>query len=218
MIAGRLPDSDVGPGLSLGHRVSKRTLDVVSSAVGLLLTGWIIGIAYLLAAWDTGEDGLIRQTRVGMNGRFFRLLKLRTMRPVAGLETTVTTADDPRITRIGRVLRRSKIDELPQLYNVLVGDMSLVGPRPDVPGLADRLEGADRIILSVRPGITGPATLKYRDEEHILAAQDDPEAYNRNVIFPDKVRINRQYVEHYRFWRDILYVVQTLVPVLKGTR
>jgi lipopolysaccharide/colanic/teichoic acid biosynthesis glycosyltransferase len=124
--------------------------------------------------------------------------------------TTVTTAVDPRVTSYGKILRKMKLDELPQLVNVLVGDMSFVGPRPDVPGFADRLTGPDRIILSVRPGITGPATLKYRNEEELLAAQPDPEMYNREVIFPDKVRINREYVEHYSFLADMKYILLTL--------
>uniref|UniRef100_UPI0025BFCAE4 sugar transferase n=1 Tax=Aquisalimonas sp. TaxID=1872621 RepID=UPI0025BFCAE4 len=102
------------------------------------------------------------------------------------------------------------LDELPQLINVLKGDMSFVGPRPDVPAFADTLAGEDRIILSVRPGITGPATLKYRDEETLLAEADDPEAYNSEVIYPDKVRINREYV-HWSFWRDLLDIWRTVV-------
>ena len=113
------------------------------------------------------------------------------MRAVEGVDTTVTTTHDVRITRSGAWLRRLKIDELPQLVNVMRGEMSLVGPRPDVPGFADRLEGPDRVVLTVRPGITGPAALAYRHEEEILAGVADPERYNREVIWPDKVRINR---------------------------
>ena len=133
------------------------------------------------------------------------------MRDGTAFETTVTTADDPRITSVGRLLRRTKVDELPQFMNVLLGHMSLVGPRPDVPGFADRLTGADRIILGVAPGITGPATLAYRREEDLLAAQADPERYNREVIYPDKVRLNRAYVENYTLWRDIEYLWRTVV-------
>jgi hypothetical protein len=118
--------------------------------------------------------------------------------------------NDPRITRIGRLLRKTKLDELPQLVHVLFGQMSFVGPRPDVPGYADKLKGEDRVILSVRPGITGPATLKYRDEEALLAAQDDPERYNNEVLWPDKVRLNRQYVQNWSFWTDIRLILKTL--------
>ena len=132
------------------------------------------------------------------------------MRSSDTVSTVVTTSTDPRITPLGRFWRRTKIDELPQLFNVLIGNMSFVGPRPDVPGFADLLEGEDRVILSVRPGITGPATLKYRNEESLLASVDDPEAYNREVIFPDKVRINREYIENWSFWRDMRYIFTTI--------
>jgi len=125
--------------------------------------------------------------------------------------TSITTKNDPRITSVGRFLRRFKLDELPQLINVLKGDMSFVGPRPDVPGFADKLKGKDRIILSIRPGITGPATLKYRNEEEILAKQPNPDKYNAEVIYPDKIRINREYVENYSFWKDMGYIIRTIV-------
>src|SRR5699024_5392612 len=113
-------------------------------------------------------------------------------------------------TPLGRFFRRTKIDELPQLWNVLLGDMSFVGPRPDVPGYADKLEGEQRLLLSIRPGITGPATLKYRDEEAMLAAQDDAEAYNRDVIWPDKVHLNLDYIRDWSLAGDIRYIWQTV--------
>jgi len=130
---------------------------------------------------------------------------------MAAYETTVTRRGDPRITPLGSLLRRTKIDELPQLWNVLLGDMSFVGPRPDVPGFADILQGEEREMLSIRPGITGPATLKYRDEEELLAAQDDPEGYNRDVIWPDKVKINLNYIRNWSLGRDIGYIVKTVL-------
>ena len=188
----------------------KRALDLSVAFVGLLLAGWIVLLGWLAARIDTGESGFFRQPRIGRDGRPFGVLKLRTMRPVAGLDSTVTAAGDPRITRLGAWLRRTKLDELPQLWNVLVGDMSLVGPRPDVPGFADELAGEDRIVLSVRPGITGPATLAFRDEEALLAAQDDPERYNRETIWPEKVRINRAYVERWRLRDDLRVLWRTL--------
>jgi lipopolysaccharide/colanic/teichoic acid biosynthesis glycosyltransferase len=191
--------------------VGKRAFDLVAATLGFALVGWVILLAVIAARIDTGQSGLFRQARVGRHGRPFNLLKIRTMRPVAGIDTSVTVAGDARITPIGRLLRRLKIDELPQLWNVLVGQMSLVGPRPDVPGFADRLEGEDRIILEVRPGITGPASLEYRNEEALLAAQSDPEAYNRDVIWPDKVRINRQYVENWSFFADLRYIWRTIL-------
>jgi len=199
-------------GLTLTQAFLKRFLDIVGAAVGLLLTGWIILPAFIAATVDTRSNGFFTQARVGRHGRIFRVIKIRTMRLVMGHNTTVTTDQDPRITPIGRFFRRTKIDELPQLFNVLLGRMSFVGPRPDVPGFADRLQGDDRIILTVRPGITGPATLEYRNEEHLLAQQKNPERYNMEEIFPDKVRINREYVENYRFSDDIKYILRTIMP------
>lgn len=136
-------------GLTRRQRLAKRTLDLLVSAVGLILTGWIILVAALLAGVDTRRGGFFVQERIGLHGRRFRLLKIRTMRDRDSGQgmTTVTTSADPRVTAFGRILRKTKIDELPQLINVFVGDMSLVGPRPDVPGFVDQLEGGDRIVL-----------------------------------------------------------------------
>jgi lipopolysaccharide/colanic/teichoic acid biosynthesis glycosyltransferase len=198
------------PEIPRAAQAAKRLLDFSASLVGLLLTGWIIVLAALVARFETGEPGIFVQSRIGRHGRPFDLYKIRTMKSTAGKATTVTTRDDPRITKSGRFFRTTRIDELPQLYNVLVGEMSLVGPRPDVAGFADRLEGAERAILSLRPGITGPATLAYRDEEALLAAVDDPEAYNRDVVFPDKVRINLDYIRQYSLAGDFRYIFRTL--------
>ena len=178
--------------------------------MGLLLLWWLILIVYALATIDTQKSGFFIQERVGKDGRLFKVIKIRTMRDIPGFDTTVTRENDPRITRLGRFWRRTKIDELPQLINVLLGQMSFVGPRPDVPGFADRLIGPDRIILTVRPGITGPATLEFRNEEHLLAQQDDPESFNRQVIWPEKVRLNREYIENYSFWQDMRYIWRTI--------
>jgi len=197
-------------GLSLRQAALKRGFDVVGAAIGLLLTFWLIALAWLAATLDTRANGFFIQQRVGRNGRLFHVVKIRTMRPVDGLDSTVTTGHDPRITPLGRFFRRTKIDELPQLGNVLLGQMSFVGPRPDVPGYADALEGADRLVLTVHPGITGPATLKYRDEESLLAEVEDPEAHNREVIYPDKVRLNREYVQNWSLWQDLRYIWQTV--------
>ncbi len=199
-----------GPVLTRGDRVLKRSFDVAASLAGLAALGWLIALAWLVASIDTGRSGFFRQTRVGRWGQPFKTIKIRTMREVPGVSTVVTTARDPRITRVGRFLRRTKIDELPQLWNVLVGQMSFVGPRPDVPGFADTLDGDDRVILSVRPGITGPATLRFRNEEELLSGRPDPEAYNREVIYREKVRLNRRYIERYRFADDIKYILQTI--------
>jgi lipopolysaccharide/colanic/teichoic acid biosynthesis glycosyltransferase len=177
--------------------------------VGLALTTWLIVLAWIAASIDTRANGMFTQRRVGRYGEPFTIFKIRTMR-ASGTTSTVTVAGDARITALGKIWRKLKIDELPQLFNVLLGQMSFVGPRPDVPGFADRLEGADRIILSVRPGITGPATLKYRNEEELLASVEDIEVYNREVVFPDKVRLNREYVERWSFSRDIRCILATV--------
>lgn len=145
-----------------------------------------------------------------MHGELFPVIKLRTMREVKGVSTTVTAKNDVRITGVGSFLRTFKIDELPQLFNVIAGHMSLVGPRPDVPGFADLLEGEDRIVLSVRPGITGPATIAFRKEEQILAEVENPDEYNQNVIWPEKIRLNRDYIENYSLSKDIVYLWQTV--------
>ena len=189
----------------------KRGFDFLGAVFGLSLTIWIILPAWGLASIDTRRNGFFMQERVGQDGRIFRVIKIRTMRDVPGMDSTVTTGTDQRITTLGRFWRKSKIDELPQLINVVRGDMGLVGPRPDVPGYADSLQGDDRLVLTVRPGITGPATLKYRNEEDLLAMQDDPEAYNREVIWPDKVRLNREYVQNWSFWKDLIYIWQTVI-------
>lgn len=205
--------------LSYCDRFLKRTFDIVFSIIGLILTGWIIIIAFILASIDTGRSGFFTQERVGRNGKIFKVIKIRTMREIPAIKTVVTTRKDPRITPLGRFFRRTKIDELPQLINVLLGQMSFVGPRPDVPGFADALKEEDRkIILSVRPGITGPATLKYRDEEEILAQVEQPEKYNREVIFPDKVRINKAYIQNYRFMDDLKYIFLTVFGDAKTGR
>jgi lipopolysaccharide/colanic/teichoic acid biosynthesis glycosyltransferase len=200
-------------GLSPRQAFVKRALDIVGAVIGLALSWWIIAIAYLLATIDTKANGFFLQKRVGRDGRLFKLIKIRTMQARAGEHTTVTTDRDPRVTKIGRILRKSKIDELPQLLNVLAGEMSFVGPRPDVPGFADRLQGEERLILTVRPGITGPATLAYRNEEALLAAQSDPEAFNRDVVYPDKVRLNLDYIRNYRLWTDLECIARSIASV-----
>ena len=197
-------------GLSTGQAVIKRSFDFMVALFGLLVTWWLILLAWVAASIDTRSNGFFIQKRVGRNGEIFRVVKIKTMHPVAAFDTTVTRRGDPRITPLGAFFRRTKIDELPQLWNVLFGDMSFVGPRPDVPGFADKLQGEERVMLSIRPGVTGPATLKYRNEEELLAAQDDPEAYNRDVIWPDKVRTNLQYIQEWSLWNDCCYIFRTI--------
>lgn len=195
--------------LSRRQAVAKRSVDVCVSVVGLTVLSPLMIAAWVIARRDTGGSGFFRQERIGRHGNTFEIVKLRTMR-VGIPGTSVTTDDDVRITPWGRRFRRYRIDELPQLWNVLRGDMSLVGPRPDVPGFADRLCGDDRLILALRPGITGPAALKWRDESAILATVDDPELYNRTVIYPDKVALNLLYLEQQSFGYDLRLVARTL--------
>ena len=199
-------------GLSTRQAIVKRTFDIAGALVCLLLSGWLILLAWVAATIDTRKNGIFTQTRVGRYGRPFKVMKIRTMREVGGIDTTVTTARDPRVTRLGHYLRLTRIDELPQLINILLGRMSFVGPRPDVPGFADKLEGEDRLVLSVRPGMTGPATLRFRDEAALLENCADPERYNHDVIFPEKVRLNLEYIRNYSFGKDLTLLWSTILP------
>lgn len=197
--------------LNKSNILLKRSFDFIVSLFGLLITFPIIILAWLVAAIETKSQGFFVQSRVGQNGKLFKVIKIKSMRVVDGIDTTITASKDVRITMSGEFFRKTKIDELPQLWNVLKGDMSIVGPRPDVPGYADKLKGKDLMILSVRPGITGPASLKYKNEEELLAAQCNPNKYNDEIIWPDKVQINRQYIEDYSFTKDIHYIFKTIV-------
>jgi len=169
-------------------------------------------LAMLAIAIKISSQGplFFRQKRVGRNGRLFTIIKFRTM-VNANNFNTVTTCHDSRITKLGAFLRKWKLDELPELINVLLGEMSFVGPRPDVPGYADLLKGDERKILSLRPGITGPATLKYFHEEEILAGVENPKEYNDLVIFPDKVKINMRYLERYSLVEDMKIIIYTIL-------
>lgn len=178
----------------------KKIFDFTFALIGLLLCWPILLVVALLIQWKM-PDGpiLFRQKRVGQYGKLFTMIKFRTM-SVSHHGSSISVAGESRITPLGAKLRKYKLDELPELWNVLIGDMSFVGPRPDVPGYADQLKGEDKDILRLKPGITGPATLKYRNEEELLAQQIDPQRYNNEVIFPDKVRINLDYFHHHSFW------------------
>lgn len=180
------------------------------AAAGLLALWPVLAVvAVLIRVRMPGGPVIFRQRRVGRGGRLFTMYKFRSMTVGHG-GSSVSVAGESRITPLGHVLRRYKLDELPELWNVLIGDMSLVGPRPDVPGYADRLTGADRDVLRLRPGITGPASLKYANEEEILALVDDPQRYNDEVIFPDKVRINLQYYRSHSLAVDIRLILATI--------
>ena len=199
------------PRLSLFQQITKRIFDLVCATIGLFLLWWLIILAWLIAALETRSNGFFTQIRVGRNGKFFKIIKIKTMYRDDSNFNTVTLAGDLRITKSGKIFRKYKLDELPQLWNVLWGQMSFVGPRPDVPGFADFLPYDSRLILSIRPGITGPASLKYKNEELLLASQSDPIWYNLNVIWPDKVSINTEYIEKWSFSRDLYFIFKTLI-------
>lgn len=151
-----------------------------------------------------------KQKRVGQHGLLFTMVKFRTMVVNHG-GNSISVKGENRITPLGSVLRKYKLDELPELWNVLKGEMSLVGPRPDVPGYADKLQGEDRKILMLKPGITSPSSLKYSNEEEILASQFDPVKYNNEVIYPDKVKMNLKYYQQQNFWLDLKIIVYTVL-------
>ena len=183
----------------------KRYFDFLLALVLFVFFSPILIFLVIITTIDTKQWGVFSQLRVGQEAKLFRIYKLRTLKN----EKHYLGHLDKSATTIGKYLRRSKLDELPQLYNVLIGDMSFVGPRPDLQGFADVLEGEDRIILIVKPGVTGSATLKYKDEERVLERQKDPDHYNRAIIWVDKVKINKKYVQNYSFYLDLKLILKS---------
>lgn len=194
--------------LTTRQKLSKRIFDVIFTLLILPIILLPIIFFWLLSTISIGGSGWFSQERIGKNGQPFTLYKIRTLKG-SNHESVVDIIQNE--TRIGGWLRRTKLDELPQLFNILIGDMSWVGPRPDVPGYADLLIGQDRIILSVRPGLTGPATIKYKNEDSLLLEQDDPNHYNDTVIWPDKVKINKKYIKNWSIQLDIKYLWASIV-------
>lgn len=188
----------------------KRMFDFIASLFGIIILFPLLLLLALIVKLTSKGPVLFRQQRVGRKGVLFTLVKFRSMTVKQDSNSTVSVRGDVRITPIGAFLRKFKLDELPELWNVLLGEMSLVGPRPDVPGFADLLEGEDRLILELRPGITGPASLKYANEEEVLAKVDNPEQYNQEVIFPDKARINLDYYYRQNIWLDLKIIFATI--------
>ena len=190
----------------------KRTFDIVLSifAIFLLFPSFLV-VSFLIVI-DSGFPIFFLQKRIGRDAKEFNIIKFRTMK-TNNENITITVSDDSRITRIGKYLRKTKIDELPEILNVLFGQMSFVGPRPDVKGYADKLKGANRKILALRPGITGPASLKYYNEEYILSQKSNPKKYNDEVIFPDKVKINMDYFHNRSFFLDLKIIFATVFRV-----
>jgi lipopolysaccharide/colanic/teichoic acid biosynthesis glycosyltransferase len=200
--------------LPLWKHILKRTVDIGAAVFGLLLLApLLLGVA-LLVLFGSGIPILHREPRIGRHGRPFTLLKFRTLKRKSATNNSIVAEDDPRITRVGRPLRRSRLDELPQLFNVLRGDMSLVGPRPMV---AHHLNALDRSVcealLSVRPGVTDPASVLYFAEAAVLAGRPNAEAEYLEVLLPAKVRVQLNYLWHWRPWLDIRIIFQTLARV-----
>lgn len=191
--------------------ILKWIFDRLASTMGLLIL-WpiLLLVAIMIRVKMPGGAVIFKQKRVGQDGKLFTMYKFRSM-TVSHSGSSVSVAGESRITPLGAKLRKYKLDELPELWNVLKGDMSFVGPRPDVPGYADKLEGRDRNILKLKPGITGPASLKYRNEEELLAKIENPQKYNDEVIYPDKIKINLYYLEHYSFLKDIQMIICTVL-------
>lgn len=187
---------------------TKAVFDFLLALLLLPLVLPLILLLFLIAFVDTGQSGFFIQNRIGKNAKVFKIYKIRTMK--GNQESDITTSKTHQLTRIGKFIRNTKLDELPQIFNILLGQMSFVGPRPDVPGYADLLKGDDRIILTVKPGITGPAQLKFRNEEEILNLQQNPVKYNDEVLWPEKVKINVDYVNNWSFAGDLKYMLKTV--------
>lgn len=191
--------------------ILKNLFDRGASFCGLIfLSPFLVITAILIRLKTPGGSVIFRQQRVGQYGKLFTMYKFRSM-VVDHSGSSVSVRGESRITSLGAKLRKYKLDELPELWNVLIGDMSFVGPRPDVPGYADKLEGESRRVLLLKPGITGPASLKYRNEEELLTEQEDPQKYNDEVLFPDKVRINIEYLNNWSFGYDIKIIIYTVL-------
>lgn len=189
----------------------KRIFDILFSLAGIAVFLPLIVLCWTIAAIETRSNGFFIHKRVGRHGGIIYVCKIKTMYQSNGSRSPIASNNISSITRSGAVFRKYKLDELPQLFNVLLGSMSVVGPRPDVPDYADQLEGSDRLILLLRPGITGPASIKYKNEEALLSAAEDPVRYNDTVIWPDKVRINKEYFIKYSLLDDIKYIMQTFL-------
>ena len=190
----------------------KRTFDIVLSIFAIFLLFPFFLVVSFLIVIDSGFPIFFLQKRIGRDAKEFNIIKFRTMK-TNNENITITVSDDSRITRIGKYLRKTKIDELPEILNVLFGQMSFVGPRPDVKGYADKLKGDNRKILDLRPGITGPASLKYYNEEYILSQKSNPKKYNDEVIFPDKVKINMDYFHNRSFFLDLKIIFATIFRI-----
>lgn len=188
--------------------LSKKIFDYIFAIILLIILAVPMLLIWIITTIDIQQNGIFTQKRVGQNAKLFTIYKFRSLKGT--YTNSITTEKSHKITNFGRFLIKTKLDETPQLINILNGTMSFVGPRPDVPGYADELKGDDRIILKVKPGITGPAQLAYKNEHQILNQVQNPIKYNDEVLWPDKVKINRKYVENWSFKTDIIYLLKTI--------
>ena len=188
----------------------KRLFDISASLFGLIFFSPLLLILSLLIKIKMPGPIFFRQQRVGLNAQLFRMVKFRTMKVNHG-GSTISVKGESRITPLGATMRKYKLDELPELWNILTGNMSFVGPRPDVPGYADLLKGSDRLLLSIKPGLTGAASMRFSNEEELLANQDDPISFNDQILYPEKVRINNEYVKNQSFFLDLKIIIYTIL-------
>lgn len=191
----------------------QRVLDIVLALLILLLSSPLWLLATLAVFLSDFGSPFFRHTRVGREGEPFRLIKFRTMKNNAPTQANLTISGDRRITPVGRVLRRLKIDELPQLLNVLAGSMSIVGPRPESPEYVAGYTREQKEILKFRPGLTDPASIKYRYEEKILAQYSDPVAAYRQIVLPDKIALSLDYQRRRTLWSDLVIILQTIAVI-----
>lgn len=196
------------------QRAGKRILDVSCAIAGLILLVPFFLIVAVLLKLTSSRSVLFRQPRVGRKGRIFLLMKFRSMCGAGESSPLITVASDPRITPVGAILRKFKIDELPQLWNVLKGEMSLVGPRPEVERYVAEYTHQQRRVLEVRPGITDPAAIAYRHEEKLLSRHPDPEGFYRTIVLPHKLFLNLEYIENISFRRDVSLILKTFRSIV----
>lgn len=183
--------------------ILKRIIDIILSVIGIIISIWLVVLLFLIVFFGVQENGLFRQNRIGQYGKPFRVYKIKSI------------YKKKKLIWFAKLIRKSKLDELPQLWNVLIGDMSIVGPRPDLEGFADQLEGEERIILKIKPGLTGPASLFFFDEEQLLSKQKDRDFYNRNVIWNKKVQMNIDYIKNYTLTKDLKYIIKTIFKMIE---
>ncbi|MGR5078514.1 sugar transferase [Photobacterium swingsii] len=190
--------------------MKKRLFDLLFSLVGIFFLWPLIVFGWLLSSLSTKSNGFFIQNRIGKDNKIIKVIKLKTMIDVTESVSSITALNEKRITKVGKLLRLTKLDELPQLINVILGDMSLVGPRPDVAGYVDLLSGSDALVSTLVPGITGLATIKFKNEECLLSNCKDPVYFNDQVIFPLKVKYNIDYATNWSILFDVELILQTI--------